>query len=92
MTNRCLVRELGLPISKIKPLRSLTSNLVGGVVGSKRGETQWVEETEPSLVLYARPLAWFRRNAPTSVVTCVAAAWSRLGECNERTFAPAASQ
>ena len=65
---------------------------MGGVVWSKRGETQWVEETEPSLVLYARPLAWFRRNAPTSVVTCVAAAWSRLGECNERTFAPAASQ
>ena len=63
-----------------------------GPVWSKRGKTQWVEETEPSLVLYARPLAWFRRNAPTSVVTCVAATWSRLGECNERTFAPAASQ
>ena len=38
-------------------------------VWSKRGWTQWVEETEPSLVLCARPLAWFRRNAPTSLVT-----------------------
>ena len=38
-------------------------------VWSKRGKTQWVEETEPSLVPCARPLAWFRRNAPTSLVT-----------------------
>jgi hypothetical protein len=40
---------------------------------SKRGETQWVEETGPSLVLCARPLAWFRRDAPTSLVTRVPA-------------------
>src|SRR5262245_57740124 len=40
-----------------------------GAVWSKRGKTQWVEETEPSLVPCARPLAWFRRNAPTSLVT-----------------------
>jgi hypothetical protein len=40
-------------------------------VWGKSGETQWVEEAEPLLVLYARPLAWFRRNAPTSLVTRV---------------------
>jgi hypothetical protein len=42
---------------------------VSRVVWSKKGEIQWVEETEPSLAPCARPLAWFRRNAPTSLVT-----------------------
>src|SRR5262249_2304687 len=65
----------GSPISKITPLRSWTngSNRVWRAGWSKRGETRWVEETEPSLVPCARPLAWFRGHAPTSVITRVAA-------------------
>jgi hypothetical protein len=60
----------GSPNSKITPFAAKQQEVTWSRgVWNKRGKTQWVEETEPSLVPCARPLAWFRRNAPTSLVT-----------------------
>jgi hypothetical protein len=65
----------GYPLARLRRFAAEQQEVtwVLRTVWSRRGWTQWVEETEPSLVLCARPLAWFRRNAPTSVVTRVAA-------------------